>query len=172
MVIQYREEMDRRPPGGTHGRCQKHGRYRTKENPPSLGGTAGQSALPHQSERHRSYLVCFFNRDERSRPSHATCSRQRDQYRFHNHDLSTNWRAVKIHRIPLLSLAFGEGYPIDWFISKGTVGCYLKAVVFLPQPGTQSGGFQKMWGPISSTRLIPSCAMMRSTSVWNISSAR
>ena len=168
----YRDVRVRRPPGGTHGRCRKHGRYRTKENPPSLGGTAGQSALPHQSERHRSYLVCFLIRDERSRPSHATCSRQRDQYRLDNHDLSTNWRAVIIPRFPLLSPAFGEGCPIDWIISNGTVGCYFKAVLFLPEPGTQSGGFQKMCGPISSTRFSPSCAMMRSTSVWKISSAR
>jgi len=116
--------------------------------------------------------LSFLIRDERSRPSHATYSRQRDQYPLHNHDLSTNWRAVIIPRIPLLSPAFGEGYPIDWFISNGTVGCYFKAVLFLPVPGTQSGGFQKMCGLISSTRLSPSCAMMRSTSVWNISSAR
>jgi hypothetical protein len=38
--------------------------------------------------------------------------------------------------------------------------------------GTQSGGFQKMCGLISATLFNPSIPMMRSISVWKISSAR
>ena len=43
---------------------------------------------------------------------------------------------------------------------------------YLEIEGTQSGGFQKMCGLMSSTLLRPICAITRSISVWKISNAR